>query len=346
MAINRKYSDKVNNAGFENNTNLTAAELVSQANFEAAGGLGNYQKTNLEDIINNFLATYVGGDKVLKAVPRHEVAFWGQRAVQELSYDVLYSEKQIEFEVGDRLAFPLPSDFVNYVKLSWTDSRGQERTMHPARRTTGKQAILQDDQFRYLYDETGEFLTAEVSETILRYQDPDAELGSGSNASDFYYGNFDEDNYSYYYNIYFGRRYGLDPQYSNTNGTFVLDTYKGMVYLDPSFSNTGTTRGRGTNTTDEDRTNDATIVSMRYISDGLQENDDLANVYVHKMAEEAVYAHLLYNLTKVRPSTVSLASLYKKEASVALRNAKIRLMNLKKEEIAQVMRGRAKWIKH
>ena len=347
MSINRKYTEKVNNAEFENNDNLTAAELVLQEQWEAAGGLGYYQKTNLQDIIDNFMVTYVGADKVIKSAPRHEVAFWGQRCIQELSYDVLYSEKQIELELNpEKLEFPLPSDYVNYVKVSWLDFRGQERTVHPARRTTAKQGILQDSNFNYLYDQDGELLTANRSEAINRYQDPNSALGSGSNASDFYYGNFDEDNYSYYYNIYFGRRYGLDPQYSNTNGTFVIDTYKGMIYFDPSFGNNGINQGRGVDGSEDNMNAESTIVSLRYISDGLQENGDLANVYVHKLAEEAVYASILYGLTKVRPSTVSLAALYKKEASAARKNAKIRFMNLKKEEMAQVFRGKAKWIKH
>ena len=37
---------------------------------------------------------------------------------------------------------------------------------------------------------------------------------------------------------------------------------------------------------------------------------------------------------------------FKRERSAALRNAKIRLSNIKTEEIAQVLRNKAKWIKH
>ncbi|GAI95455.1 unnamed protein product, partial [marine sediment metagenome] len=37
---------------------------------------------------------------------------------------------------------------------------------------------------------------------------------------------------------------------------------------------------------------------------------------------------------------------YKKDRYAALRNAKIRLSNIKLEEISQVMRGKSKWIKH
>ena len=36
----------------------------------------------------------------------------------------------------------------------------------------------------------------------------------------------------------------------------------------------------------------------------------------------------------------------KRESSAKLRNAKIRLSNIKLNEIVQVMRGKSKWIKH
>ena len=72
----------------------------------------------------------------------------------------------------------------------------------------------------------------------------------------------------------------------------------------------------------------------------------MANVFIPKLAEDALYAYMLYNLAKVRPAAAQLAALYKKEASAKLRNAKIRLSNIKIGEIAQVMRGKSKWIKH
>ncbi len=332
MAVSKVFTDKINNAGFENNQNLTPAELLIQEQFNAAGGLGNYQKTNVEDIVNNFMATHVGTDKVIKKVPRHEAEFWAQRAVQEFSYDLLYSENNIEFEIGERIEFPLPADYVNYVKITHTNRSGVERTLHPARTSTGKQAILQDADFNSLYDDNGEFLTAQKSETIKRFQEPGA--GTLQGASDLYFSNDDEYNFGYFDNLYFGRRYGNDPQFENSNGAFVIDTYKGMIYLDSSFARTIAAGA------------DGEIISLRYVSDGLADNGDLSKVYVHKFAEDAVYAYLLYNLTKVRPSTVSLASLYKKEAFAKMRNAKIRLSQYKTEEITQVLRGVAKWIKH
>ena len=87
-------------------------------------------------------------------------------------------------------------------------------------------------------------------------------------------------------------------------------------------------------------------IVVDYISDGIADNGNLANVFIPKLAEDALYAYMLYNLAKVRPAAAQLAALYKKEASAKLRNAKIRLSNYNLKELAQVLRGKAKWIKH
>ena len=67
---------------------------------------------------------------------------------------------------------------------------------------------------------------------------------------------------------------------------------------------------------------------------------------IHKFAEEALYKHIAYSIasthTSVQPVYVALL---KKERFAALRNAKIRLSNLKSEELAQIMRNKSKWIK-
>ena len=141
MARSRKFTDKINNAHFEQNINLTPQERQTLAEFP---GTGSYARTTLEDVINNFIVSHIGQDKVLPKVPRHEVAFWAQRGLQEFNYDILMSEKNIEVELGPSLSLPLPSDYVNYVKVVWVDAFGHDRTIHPDRRSTPKQGLLQD----------------------------------------------------------------------------------------------------------------------------------------------------------------------------------------------------------
>ena len=65
------------------------------------------------------------------------------------------------------------------------------------------------------------------------------------------------------------------------------------------------------------------------------------------MAEEALYAYLKHAILASRINQPEyLIQRLKKEASAQLRNAKIRLSNIKLDQIIQIMRGKSKWIKH
>jgi len=43
---------------------------------------GTYQYLLLQDVINNFLLTYVGDDKVINKIDRNEVVFHAKRGLQ------------------------------------------------------------------------------------------------------------------------------------------------------------------------------------------------------------------------------------------------------------------------
>ena len=329
MAQNRRFPEELNNSIFEHNEVEAIAQYGQDTydNWLAAGGTGYYTRTCMTDVINNFIVSHVGEGKVLSKVPRHEVAYWAQRTLQEFSYDILHSEHNIEIEIGPSLSFPLPSDYVNYVKLVYIDPAGNDRVLIPKRWNNAKQAINQDSNFEYVYDTNGEAVIADESVSTQRFQNPDLDDNLIQARRDTYGSLYTDDIYDYYYSGYFGRRYGLEPENENFNGAYQIDLRQGIVYLDGTFQ-------------------EGDIIGFRYISDGLRDNGDLDTVYVPKLAEDAIYASILYNLVKVRTQTVNLAPMYKKEAMAKMRNAKIRLSNYKTEEIAQVMRQRAKWIKH
>jgi hypothetical protein len=106
---------------------------------------GNYQFTSIKDIINNFIISYVGEEKIIPKAKRTDVAFHAQRGIQEFSFDILPSVKSAEIEIGPNLNFVLPKDYVNYVKLVWVDSNGIERVIYPAQHTSNPFPILQDN---------------------------------------------------------------------------------------------------------------------------------------------------------------------------------------------------------
>ena len=68
---------------------------------------------------------------------------------------------------------------------------------------------------------------------------------------------------------------------------------------------------------------------------------------VPKMAEEAMYAYISHAILASRINQPEyVINRLKREKSAKLRNAKIRLSNIKLNEIVQVTRGQSKWLKH
>ncbi len=121
-----------------------------------------------------------------------------------------------------------------------------------------------------------------------------------------------------------GQKYGLDPQYAQRNGYFNLNEREGKM----SFSSGLVDR----------------LILLEYVSDGLAYEMDSR---VPKMAEEALYAYILHAVISTRINQPEyVVQRLKREKSAKLRNAKIRLSNIKIDEITQVMRGKSKQIKH
>ena len=74
---------------------------------------------------------------------------------------------------------------------------------------------------------------------------------------------------------------------------------------------------------------------------------DLTQSFVPKLAEEAIYKHILYGVLSARKGTdPNMLALIKKERFAETRKAKLRLSNLKTEELTQILRGSSKIIKH
>ena len=86
------------------------------------------------------------------------------------------------------------------------------------------------------------------------------------------------------------------------------------------------------------------LIILEYISDGLAYDQDMK---VPKMAEEAVYAYISHAIlaSKINQPEYIVRRL-RQEKSAKLRNAKIRLSNIKSNEFIQIMRGKSKWLKN
>ena len=277
---------------------------------------GNYQFIKLKELVNNFIIAYVGEDKIISKIKRTDVAFHVKRAMQEFSYDIFKSEKSQEIEIPPSLQMPLPHDYVNYVKISWLDQSGVERLLYPARKTSNPLPILQDDKYEYLFDyQSGEILTANESETWKKFK---------SNTSNASTDNLDDLENDPGLLQLFGRRYGMEPENSQTNGVYFIDPLKSKIFFDSSMT--------------------GKVVTLKYISDGLAVDADMI---VHKFAEEAVYQHVAHAILSTRANVPEyIIQRFQKGKFAKARQAKLRLSNLKIEELTQVMRGKSKVIKH
>ena len=299
--------------GTTTNAPINGATLVVRER-SSAERHGKYQYVSMDNIINNFLFSYVGQDKIIPRANRSDVAFHAQRGLAELSYDTLRVEKSQEIEVPDSLTMILPHDYVNYVKLSWLETTtGIERILYPVRVTGNPKALLQDSDYNYLFDDTsGELLEGDPSETWKGYK---SETTSEATDAKDTLKDLEAHNV--------GGRYGIDPQYAQANGSFFIDNVRGKIHFSSNLGNK--------------------IIVLRYISDTLGTDGEMQ---IHKFAEEALYKWIIYGLVSTRSNIPEyIVNRYRKERFAATRKAKLRLSNLKAEELAQVMRGKSKWIK-
>ena len=286
---------------------------ASQNTYYSGSEFGGYQFVTLKDIIKAFQVVYVGEGKLIDKVNRTDIAFHAQRALQELSFDTLKSIKSQEIEVPPSLQMVLPQDYVNYVKITRADSAGVERIIYPAIHTSNPTAISQNADGSYQF--TGDDLTLQSeSNTWTNYK---ASSPHESTLDDFTY---DDDRYDFIN----GQRFGLNPQQAQVNGSFYIDENAGKIHFSSNLS---------------DRT-----VTLKYLSDGLGTEDEMK---VHKFAEEAMYKHIAYAIISNKmPFPEYVVQRLRKEKIAATRKAKLRLSNIKLEEIVQVLRGKSKHIKH
>jgi len=86
--------------------------------YENRENWGSYQYVSLQDIVNNYMLMYVGNNKLINNIERYQVLFHAKRAIQELNYDAFKEIKILQLNVGTNLRYVLPSDYVNWVRIS------------------------------------------------------------------------------------------------------------------------------------------------------------------------------------------------------------------------------------
>ena len=284
---------------------------------------GGYEYVSLNDIINNFMVAYIGVGKLIPSVKRTDIMFHAKRGLQEFSYDTLRSMKSQELTIPASLSLVIPQDYVNYVNLSWIDQSGVKHIIYPTTLTSNPTDLpIQDVTGIPTQGGGGANLQAEQSEIETRWASNNSLNLTGELTNEMFenanvYGlGFDK--------LAYGQRYGLEPEVSQKNGWFTINERTGSFNFSSGLANK--------------------LIILEYISDGLAVD---ADTRIPKMAEQAMYMHIAYSILSGRVNIPEyIINRFKKDRSSALRNAKIRLSNIKLNEFTQVMRGKSKWIKH
>jgi hypothetical protein len=304
---------------------------ISQYQYYANGGSnpedknwGSYQYVSLYDIVNNFMLMYAGNHSLINNEDRFKVLFHAKRAIQELNYDAFKEIKILELNIDDQLRYVLPSDYVNWVRIS-IENQGILYPLSENIQTNWSKAYLQDNSGKILFDQDGNALSPQFSkldyDRIFSIQ-PTIYLNSNSPFNGY---NGYNDNGNWYFTRDIGARFGLNTETANANPTFSINKKGGVI----NFSSG--TQGQ--------------LVVLEYTSDGMENGDD-SSISVNKMFEDYMYAAIEYAILGSKFGVQEyIVNRAKKRRRALYNNAKIRISNIHPGRLLMNIRGQDKWLK-
>jgi hypothetical protein len=299
---------------------------------------GSYQYVSLQDIVNNFLLMYSGNHSLVNNEERYKVLFHAKRAIQELNYDAFKEIKVLELSVCDQLRYVLPSDFVNWVRISLYVN-GLLMPLSENIQTLSAKAYLQDNNCNILFDQNGNILEPQYS-NIDYDRIRGAKKSIYLNQGHQFHG---QEGYccdgNWYFDYGIGDRIGLNTETANRNPTFNIDKKAGVINFDSSILGHYNNHHQGN---PHDRS--ATVI-LEYVSDGM-ENGDNSAISVNKLFEQYIYAAIKYEILNSKFGVQEyIVARARKERGALLRNAKIRISNIHPGRLLMNLRGMDKIIK-
>jgi len=285
---------------------------------------GSYQFISLEDVVNNYILMYSGNHSLVNNEERYKIIFHAKRAIQELNYDAFKEIKVLELTVADSLRFVLPSDYVNWVRISLYKD-GWLRPLTENIQTLSSRAYLQDNQGNILFDQNGNILEPQYSNIDfdrLKKTKKSIYLNQGNAFSGMEGWNY-EGNWYFDYGI--NKHFGLNTETANFNPTFNIDKKAGVINFDSSMAGES--------------------CILEYISDGMESGDN-SLISVNKLFEKYVYAYITYEILNAKLGVQEyIIARARKERMALLRNAKIRISNIHPGRLLMNLRGMDKIIK-
>src|SRR5690554_4721630 len=150
-----------------------AVEQTPNQYYSDEDNFGQYQYVSIKEIVNAMMLETQDDDSYLKNTKRSKILFHAKQGIRELNRSVANDVRAYEITVPDSLVFPLPQDYVNYVRISviiFDNVTGSLRLQPLDVNYTINTAIgyLQDHNADILFDDQGGILMSESSNAIAR----------------------------------------------------------------------------------------------------------------------------------------------------------------------------------
>lgn len=283
------------------------ASKNQQEYYEDESNHGSYVYVTLEEMVINFISNYTGDRTILGIPKRSNIIYQFKQGIKKFSINALREVKAVELELGDTLDIILPTDYVNYARISYVNpDTGELMVLSVNSKMPKATAYLQDHEAEVLFDDQGFILEgstyfSELNDKIKQRN----VIGSVENCSN----SIDTK---------------LDPT-KNINGTFDIDTRSGKIH----FSSDNASR----------------VIMLEYISDGLEYSNE-SDIKVSKMAEEALYNYVNYELMRnLFDVPIYEKNAAKKSWESSYKNAKILMMDIKISDIMLCLNAKRKWLR-
>jgi nucleosome binding factor SPN SPT16 subunit len=267
---------------------------------------------------------YSGNHSLVNNEERYKILFHAKRAIQELNYDALKEVKVLELTVPQSLAYVLPQDYVNWVRISLYKD-GWLRPLTENIQVISSDAYLQDNVGKILFDQNGNILKPQYSDIDfdrLTKKKKSIYLNQGNQFHGQLGWNIDD---MWYFEASVGANFGLNTETANFNPTFKIDKKSGVINFDSTMAEQ--------------------LCILEYVSDGM-ESGDVSEIKLNKLFEQYIYAAIKFEILNSKFGVQEyIINRARKERHALLRNAKIRLSNIHPGRLLMNLRGLDKVIK-
>ncbi len=125
------------------------------------GSYGNYQYLALSEVINDFILQSHDNESYLYGLPRHLLVRHAKAALKDLHREVVTDVKAVELTLGEDYMFPLPQDYVDYIRVSVVTENNTLEPLDINTRLNVATTYLQDNEYKIIFDDAGQVIEAD-----------------------------------------------------------------------------------------------------------------------------------------------------------------------------------------